>query len=560
MKKKIPYGLSNYSKIQTEKYFFIDKTHFIEKLEERGDYLIFLRPKKFGKSVLLSMLEDYYDIALKKQFRKNFQNTYISHKYQKNKNSFYILKFNFSEINIEDISKEFKYYLKLMLFHFIDKYKLDIEIADDFDNPLELLEKIIEYFSHNEKMNLFIMIDNYDSFANQFLFDLDNSYDEFLSKTLEIKEFVKLIRAGVTNTAIKKLFITGNTPIVLSDIVNNFHLLENISLEEDFNDLAGFREEDVKSILDFYEIPIEYLETIKEWYGGYKFNENAQEIYHPNMVWYFVKHYLQHNTIPTEMLDMNSIIHYRKLKNLLFSKNSLNDNFEILNKILAHSEIEIEKILEQFGANQLWDGNKFISLFFYLGFFAIKRKNLELVVGIPNEEMKIVLFNYMHEVLTEQNLLSIDSYKIDYHLKEFAKEGGVEIFRYISNELKNSFLNDYEFSCHNLKALYLSSLGYSSLYLVKNPAELAVDNFFDFVLKPFNQHILYFGVVSIIHLPKNESITQNQLNETIQDKFDKLELIRYDERIKKYIQEGKQLVKVIMVFYGNDLVGLKWEK
>lgn len=556
MKKQLPYGLSDYFRIQKDNYYFVDKTHFIEKLENRGNYLIFFRPKRFGKSFLVSMLEAYYDKALKKQFRSYFRDTYISHKFQKNKSSFYILKFNFSEIGVDNFNKEFDFYLNLVLSSFINKYKLDIELSE---NPIELLNNIIEYFKTHNDFKLFVIIDEYDSFTNQLLFDKSSSYEEFITHLKDIKEFVKLIRAGITetNAPIKKLFITGNTPITLFDIVNDFQLLENISLEKEFNDLVGFNQKEIDDMLEYYDISSECKDILKEWYGGYKFNPYAKNVYNPNMVLYFIKHYLASRHLPNEMLDMNNVIHYEKFNDLLFSKNSLNENFEIIHKLLANSEIEVEKILEQFGGRELQDGTKFISLFFYFGFFTIKKKEMELVLSIPNEEIKKIIFNYMNNFLNTTKLLSIDNYALQNHLKDFANNGSLEIFKYISNEIKNSYLNDYTFNRDNIKAIYRTFLGLSDLYLIKTPKELNKEKFSDVFLKPFNDKVLYFGIVNIIHIPKQDKLDKTKIDLIITEETEMLNLIEYDEDIKFFLNQGKQFLKINLVFYGNELVSLK---
>ena len=98
--KKLPYGISNYEELVEDGYYYVDKTMYIEKLENLAEKrILFLRPRKFGKTLFTSMIENYYDIKKVDEFEKLYKDTYIGKNPTKLKNSYHILKFNFSGID-----------------------------------------------------------------------------------------------------------------------------------------------------------------------------------------------------------------------------------------------------------------------------------------------------------------------------------------------------------------------------------------------------------------------------------------------------------------------------
>ena len=188
--KKLPYGISDFKRLKEEDFYFVDKTKFIEILESLESFSMFLRPRRFGKSLLISMLHYYYDIFYKKNFNTLFKDTYIGKNPTKERNSYHILRFDFSGVSVEDVHESFKHNVKLVVNGFIKKYNLDIKLEE---NPKFTLENIMDYFKKQEDKKLYILIDEYDHFANRLLLlDKTNYKDVVSEKTAFFKEFFTL--------------------------------------------------------------------------------------------------------------------------------------------------------------------------------------------------------------------------------------------------------------------------------------------------------------------------------------------------------------------------------
>ncbi len=250
--KKIPYGISNYEIIRNENYYFVDKTKFIPKLENLGSrYIFFLRPRRFGKSLFLSILENYYDILKKDKFDILFKDTYIGKNPTPLKNSYPVLKFNFSGIpvggKLEEIEKSFNLYIKTSIESFFIRYKkvypelLDIEKSVfQSDKAGDILNVFIQKLG-NIGISYYLLIDEYDNFANNILIGYGKgTYREITHGIGFMRNFFAVIKNGTENRSIDKLFVTGVSPLLLSDVTSGMNIGDNISLFPDFEDMAGF--------------------------------------------------------------------------------------------------------------------------------------------------------------------------------------------------------------------------------------------------------------------------------------------------------------------------------
>ena len=252
--KKIPYGIADYKDVIEKNYYFVDKTRFIEKLENLNErYLIFLRPRRFGKSLFISMLHYYYDKNYKDDFKRLYGDSYIGKTPTKEVNSYLIMRFNFSGIDVNDVEESFRSYLLNVLNSCIKKYSLDVEKKD---NPIILLDNIFTYLQE-QKLELMILIDEYDNFANKLLLREKTEYLGLVSeKTASFKQLFTVLKTAtdMENSPLKRIFITGVTPMTMFDVTSGFNIGSNISLDSDLNDMIGFNEEEVDKILEYYKL------------------------------------------------------------------------------------------------------------------------------------------------------------------------------------------------------------------------------------------------------------------------------------------------------------------
>ena len=299
MNLKMPYGISNYEELVTENYYYVDKTEYIEKLEELPEKrIMFLRPRKFGKTLFTSVLENYYDKNKIDSFEKLYGNTYIGKNPTKLKNSYCILRFNFSGINTENeetTMKGFKEKVTISIEGFTKKYGIEFYI-----NPEQTVEgmtrSLIEAFKiQKPQEKIYIIIDEYDHFANELLGFNPEQFRNLVSKNGKVRKWYEILKEG-TETVVDRIFITGVAPITLDSLTSGFNIGKDISQDVRFNEMMGFTREELVQILNNEEIPVEEQEKIlpimKENYDGYKFSMKAKsEIYNSNMCLYFLSEY-----------------------------------------------------------------------------------------------------------------------------------------------------------------------------------------------------------------------------------------------------------------------------
>ncbi len=418
--KKIIYGISNFKMAKEDNYLYIDKTKHIEKLETINEkYLIFLRPRRFGKSLFLSTLQYYYDENSAHEFDAIFHDTYIGKNPTPLKSSYRILFFEFSGINtdsgMEIIYEGFKDSLKLSIRRYFMNYGYEdyIEKIDDIQTPTGLIKYL---FGVAENDSIYLLIDEYDQFANAIL---ANSMEEFLkivSKGGFVRSFYEAIKGATQTGTVQKMFITGVTPITLDSLSSGFNIVLNISHHKQFNDMAGFTQKEVDYSLDetiFKRCNIsrkeEFLAKVKTWYNGYLFNVKANErIYNSTLLNYFISNYDYDDcTMPTKMLDVNVASDYRAIMKL-FNIGDSEQNFKILEDLIEENALT-GIIKDRYDLNRDFTSDDFITLIYSMGFITIKN---EIVDGlyefeIPNYVIKMLYFNYFTIELERRNAFTI---------------------------------------------------------------------------------------------------------------------------------------------------------
>ena len=316
--KKLPYGLSDFKRIKTENYYYFDKTPFIEKIENEADFLFFLRPRMFGKSLTIAMLCAYYDINFKDEFHEIFQNSYILEHQTPLKNSFYIMKFDFSGVDITDYQESFKQDVLLVLKDFVQRYNLDIALQ--YQSPIDDL-KALFFYAKNHNLSIYIFIDEYDNFVNKLLVEDIEKYKGLVTTNDAFyKQFFTTLKVGTNdnNSAIKKMFFTGVSPLALFDVTSGSNIGKNISLKKSFNDMVGVTKKELLELIVFYNLQDkqeEIIERCDTWYNNYRFNEETEHtIYNSDMILYYFDNLLKDKKEPKELIDVNVRTDYSKLK------------------------------------------------------------------------------------------------------------------------------------------------------------------------------------------------------------------------------------------------------
>lgn len=556
--KKIPYGLSDFKRIQTEDYYFFDKTHYIEKLETLGSsYLMFLRPRRFGKSLWIAILEAYYDVYFKSEFETIFKDTYILNHATVEANSYLVLRFDFSSIDIYDVENSFRDNLQLKLTSFVDKY--DLALVFKNDNPVSMFNQLFDYMLKNS-LKLYVLIDEYDNFANKLLLNNKNDYFNIVSnKTALFKQFFTTLKAGTTgnNAPIKRMFITGVTPMTMYDVTSGFNIGKNISLSTEFHDLVGLNQAEVDKILEDYGLQ-ETMDKalLKEWYDQYRFHENSEHsLYNTDMMLYFIDKFREDNRLPNEMIDINVRSDYSTLRNIIYTNKKLNGNFLTLQTLIGGESISLSNLVQDFSALNIQKENNFKSLLFYLGLITIKDRRLKLSLKLPNETVKRIDIDFLKDSLELEKVFVLNTDKLENLLAEFALQGDITVFKYLAEKIKeNTGIRDYIYNEQTIKSMYLAYLSLTPYYIVKSEEELN-KGFADILLKPFNPYVEYVGLLEFKYLKRGKKKpSKKQIQQVIKEAEIQLDNYQHDELVTYYTDQEVKLQKVVLVFWGWELI------
>jgi hypothetical protein len=483
--KKIIYGESNFRKIKINNdYFYIDKTRFIETLENTNEsFLIFLRPRRFGKSLFLSTLQYYYDEKSKDEFKAIFNDTYIGKNSTPLKNSYRILFFEFSGINVDAgvdrIYESFANKIRNSCMSYLKTYNYPIENSYELQNitiPASIIDRFLKIIQED---NIYLLIDEYDQFANAIL---AHSMDEFLkivSKGGFVRSFYEVLKGATQTGTIQKMFITGVTPITLDSLSSGFNIVSNISHHKNFNAMAGFTQNEVdyslrESIFKRCNIERnELLAKVKTWYNGYLFNSKAKNrVYNSTLLNYFISQYDYDDcTMPTKMLDVNVASDYKAIMKL-FNIGDSDRNYKILEELIEKNAIT-GIIKDRYDLNREFTRDDFITLIYSMGFITIKN---EIVGGlyefeIPNYVIKILYFNYFIIELERRN-----QFRITTSIGEILTQlllGDINPFKNQLNEVIKTLSNrDHQgFDEKYFQVISLALLSFAEFYFIDSQPE-----------------------------------------------------------------------------------------
>ncbi|KOA18167.1 putative AAA-ATPase [Clostridium homopropionicum DSM 5847] len=399
---------------------YIDKTEYIEKLENyHSPYIFFLRPRRFGKSLFTSILANYYDIKEEENFNKLFGETYIGKNPTKEKNSYYILKFNFTGLNTdtkEKLEETFISTIKESFDKFISDYKLNINYIQE-GTAASIFESFLNKVNKKIDGDLYVIIDEYNHFANELLSFRTEMFSEIISKTGFVRKWYEVLKKG-TESIVKRIFATGVSPITLDSFTSGFNIADNITRYEDFNEMIGFTEAEVRKLIqdtshnDVTESELEELiDILKQNYNGYLFSEDSStRLFNSGMILYYLKTYSVKKEGPKDFIDTNVASDYGKLGNLFDLKDN-NRNMKVLDSILTGEETTAI-ITQQFSLEKDFNEDDFKSLLFYLGLLTIDRETLGAVIlKVPNYAIKTLYFEYFNKKVSENYNLYVEAEK-----------------------------------------------------------------------------------------------------------------------------------------------------
>jgi hypothetical protein len=417
--KQIPYGISNFEKIRRENYAYVDKTRFIEMIEnDPTEYAFLIRPRKFGKSLFVSTLIHYYDVCYKDDFDVLFGDLQIGKNPTLKHNNLLTIKFDFSGLNTNTNKFEYSFFASIRadVIDFITAHKTMLnnyeQIKSNLYNKTKDVKECLKIafdIANSLDRKMFVIIDEYDHFANDLIAEGTNlnvkQYQKLIWTNSVVRDFYETLKSA-TDKTIDKIFITGVTPVMLDDITSGFNISDNISLSFRFNEILGFTEEDTDWLTDVCGVNKNYLKDIdrKFLYNGYLFNDDGENtLYNPAMVLYILYQTNITKGRVKSLIDSNLKTDYGRIRTLV----TQHANRELLKQLINDGEI-LQNVVDKFSILTLHDNANFLSLLYYMGLLTIsKNETGRQVLKIPNYSTKINYWEYVENIINDDYLQNV---------------------------------------------------------------------------------------------------------------------------------------------------------
>ncbi len=406
--KRLPYGISDFKLLVESNFYFVDKTPYIKKIENVGNFLFLLRPRRFGKTLFLSMLQTYYDIKERDNFNRYFAGTWIANNPTEDRGKYQILMLDFSRIDnsTNDLNTEFNDYCCIMINRFIDKYKdaYSESFRDEILSSTKAVNKLnnLAQYAKDAGIPLFLIIDEYDNFTNTVLAKEGHEMYHAITHASGFYRTIFKIFKG----SFARIIMTGVSPITLDDLTSGYNIANNITLDDLYNETLGFSKREVLEMLHYYQkvgvLRVEDEENMMTemaaWYDGYCFSEDAlntdNEIFNSNMVIRYITYYIDHGRSTKNLIDPNARTDYEKMKQLLKLDTKMAERGSILMRV-AQKGYSYGKVEESFPAEQLLSPSKFLSLLYYYGMLTYSTIDGDTVLGIPNNNVRLQYYGYL---------------------------------------------------------------------------------------------------------------------------------------------------------------------
>ena len=563
---KFPYGVSNVEQIITNDYVFIDKTSFVRQLEDTERFASFLRPRRIGKSFFISILEYYYDIRRKDKFEKIFGKTHIGQNPTPLASSFRVLKFNFSAIDTrtnESSEREFLLKVQGAISSFIELYGL-FDLATKHEiigqkSPTSLMNLFFQKYKE-ETISIYLLIDEYDHFTNEILIRNLTEFKDVVSKDGYVRKFYESIKIATEDGSVGRFFITGVSPITLDSLTSGFNIVKHLTHNPAFNELAGFTEENVKTLLKLVLEDKSRLTTIlqdmKLWYNGYKFSrKSTTTIYNSNMVLYFLDEFKDSQQYPAQMLDPNIMPDYSKLKQM-FQVANLDENIKVLEEILDKEEITSEQIY-QFDLTQSFGKTEFVNFLYYLGNLTIKKEgkfNIDMLYKIPNYVIGELYWRYYAHILKERNQIQYQDGTVRKAIYALAAGDIQPYFDLIESNLLALSNRDFQnFDEKYVKMIMLLYAIESRVFYVPTERETSGGGYIDLeiYIRPNNtsKHAQY--IFEIKYIKKGEEKTFETVRKAA------IKQLKNYLKTDVFLQNKTDLQAIVVVFIKDTI---RWER
>ena len=577
--KLVPYGVADFATVIEQNLYYVDKTMFIPELEKQPRNLFFIRPRRFGKSIFLSMLYSYYDCTQSHKFQSLFGNLWIGQHPTPLQGKYQVLFLDFSQItgNIDKLETKFNSYLSINLDAFVRQYSEyyqaemeEILAQEDFEEKMELIFKAAKAHQYH----LYLIIDEYDNFTNVILNERgEKVYHAITHADGFYRDVFKKFKGNF-----ERIFMMGVSPVTLDDVTSGFNIGWNISIKPEFDEMLGFSTTDVVEMFTYYKehgsIPADsdidaIVNDMKPWYDNYCFAEEALKkktrMFNCDMVLYYLRNYMDNGCSPREMIDPNTRTDYGKMKKLLQFDKLDGERKGIIRKIAEEEQI-VTQLYESFSAYQIPKAEIFPSLLFYYGMLTIKgTRGSKLILGIPNNNVRKQYYGYLEEEYQAKAYVDVNQLT-DYYY-DMAYDGKWEEgLRFMADAYaKVSSVRDGIEAERNLQGFFMAYLNLNDYYITAPELELN-HGYCDFFLLPDLTHYAsqhsYILELKVLSKKDFSAIVEGEFTEDGKPmtKAEKQwrealdQIHRYAEAPRvEALRQGTKLHLIIMQFEGWEL-------
>ena len=560
---KIPYGESDFKKLMLEDYFYQDRTHFIEQLEKwNSNYPVFLRPRRFGKSLFISTLHHYYGLEYKDDFQALFGNLYIGKHPSPHANGYFVLSFEFSRIDTSSQESTYTGFLRNVISgarrffsaygsYYTEEQKKSIESEK---SPEAVINAIFDFTEQNKlPYKIYLLIDEYDHFANELLsFDL-NRFKENVSRNGFVRKFYESLKTATRDGIVDRIFITGVSPITLDSLTSGFNISDNISLNPVFHNMMGFTHEEVENMLHQSAIPPEVIPNmmfdLREWYNGYRFTNQVNiRLFNPDMVLYFLKEYSIMQKYPEVMLDTNVISDYRKVRNIFKIGGEEDSKFELLETLVEDGYIDFP-LTRLYNLEAEFTQDDFLSLLFYMGMLSFREvSDIGWRFEVPNYVIKKLYFEYFTAIFLAKTRFAKTKRPIAQTISALISQGNPEpFFKIVEYVLAENHSNRDELSYgeKHLQTLMVGLLFPYESYYIHSEYESKKGYPDIFLERMPNRPIKYDIVLELKYVKKS---AKNTLEKVIEQAESQLGEYMRSERFSR-----PDVLGFYVVFLGGDV-------
>ena len=562
--KEIPYGVSNFVTVVEQNQYYVDKTMYLPLLEKQPRSLFFIRPRRFGKSIFLSMLRAYYDIAQKPKFEARFGNLWVGKHPTPLQGAYQILSLDFSRVSgqADRLAINFNNYCCGALDDFAFVYeayyypgfKQEMKEQPDATTKINFLDRQ----ARNCGARLYLIIDEYDNFTNVVLNEQgDEAYHSLTHASGFYRDVFKMFKG-----MFERIFMTGVSPVTLDDLTSGFNIGWNISTEPEFNRMLGFSEEDVRQMLQYYKDAGQHngnieamIADMKPWYDNYCFAKDRLDsdpkMFNCDMVLYYLQHYINGGKAPEQMIDPNTRTDYNKMKKLIQLDRLDGDRKGVLRRIAEEGQI-VANLVTTFPARDIIKPEIFPSLLFYYGMLTIVGTDGQRpVLGIPNNNVRKQYYDFMLEEYQEKHNINLERLMDQFDAMAYKGEwrSGLEFIARAYKE--NSAVRSAIEGERNLQGFFTAYLSICNYYLVAPEMELN-HGFCDLFLMANLTHyaVAHSYIIELKYLAVKDSDSKAEAQ--WQDAVNQIRLYAAAPRVEQ-LRQGTQLHCIIMQFRGCEL-------